>query len=59
MKMIPYIPCNLNMSVRIPDEAFKKQESISMTHISRGMGFQTMWYERPPKPQISLRIRPV
>ena len=26
-------------------------------YMSRGMGFPTMWYVRPAKPQISLRIR--
>ena len=28
-------------------------------HMSRGMRFPTMWYVRPAKPQISLRIRAV
>ena len=28
-------------------------------HISRDMRFSTMWYVRPAKPQISLRIRAV
>ena len=28
-------------------------------YMSRGMGFPTMWYVRPAKPQISLRIRAV
>ena len=28
-------------------------------HLSRDMGFQTIWYVRPAKPQISLRIRAV
>ena len=27
--------------------------------MSRGMGFPAMWYVRPAKPQISLRIRAV
>ena len=27
--------------------------------LSRGMGFPTMWYVRPAKPQISLHIRAV
>ena len=28
-------------------------------HLGRGMGFPTMWYVRPAKPQTSLRIRAV
>ena len=28
-------------------------------HLSRGMKFPTMWYVRPPRPQISLRIHAV
>ena len=28
-------------------------------YLSCGMGFATMWYVRPAKPQISLRIRAV
>ena len=28
-------------------------------YLSRDMRFQTMWYVRPAKPQISLRIRAV
>ena len=28
-------------------------------HLSQCMRFPTMWYERPAKPQISLRIRAV
>ena len=28
-------------------------------HMSRGIGFQTMWYVRPAKPQINVRIRTV
>ena len=28
-------------------------------HMSRDMRFPTMWYVRPAKPQISLRIRAV
>ena len=29
------------------------------TYLSQCMGFPTMWYVRPAKPQISLRIRAV
>ena len=31
-------------------------KDTSVTHMSHGMGFPTMWYVRPAKPQISLRI---
>ena len=33
--------------------------SIGKNHMSRGMGFPTMWYVRPAKPQTSLHIRAV
>ena len=29
--------------------------SVNIHKMSRGMGFPTMWYVRPAKPQISLR----
>ena len=32
---------------------------IKQNQMSRGMTFPTMWYVRPAKPQISLRIRAV
>ena len=31
----------------------------SRKQMSRSMGFPTMWYVRPAKPQISLRVRAV
>ena len=31
-------------------------QSPCQNHMSRSMGFPTMWYVRPAKPQISLRI---
>ena len=31
----------------------------STEHMSLGMGFPTMWYVRPAKAQISLRVRAV
>ena len=41
-----------NSSAICDDEELKQ-------HMSRDMRFQTMWYVRPAKPQISLRIRAV
>ena len=40
------------------DEKFLKMTEIITGHryLSRDMGFQTMWYVPPAKPQISLRI---
>ena len=35
------------------------ERNSSQFHLSRGMGFPTMWYVRTSKPQISLRIRTV
>ena len=36
----------------------RKHDSIHVTILmSHGMRFPTMWYVRPAKPQISLRIR--
>ena len=34
-----------------------KGTGAEQTLLSRGMGFLTVWYVRPAKPQISLRIR--
>ena len=34
-------------------------KSYVAAHMSRDMRFPTMWYVRPAKPQISLRIRAV
>ena len=34
-------------------------DSVWLADIRRGMGFPTMWYVRPAKPQISLRIHAV
>ena len=31
-------------------------QNLAKTNLNRGMEFQTMWYVRPAKPQISLRI---
>ena len=36
-----------------PSSALSQEESL---HMSRNMKFPTMWYVRPAKPQISLRI---
>ena len=33
--------------------------SVDIKIVSRNMSFPTMWYVRPAKPQISLRIRAV
>ena len=38
---------------------FETNKKIFIAIISRDMGFPTMWYVRPAKPQISLRIRAV
>ena len=41
---------------------FIKRVAVSeaiVEHMSRDMRFPTMWYMRPVKPQISLRIRAV
>ena len=35
------------------------KEIHNKKNLSRGMRFPTMWYVRPTKPQISLRIRAV
>ena len=35
------------------------QQSYGVDKMSRDMRFPTMWYVRPAKPQISLRIRAV
>ena len=32
---------------------------LRLMYMSRDMRFQTMWYVRPVKPQISLRVRAV
>ena len=42
-----------------PLGAFCNTLTFIKRQLSRGMGFPTMWYVRPPKPQISLRIRAV
>ena len=34
-------------------------EVLTKYKMSRGMGFPTIWYVRPAKPQISLRIHAV
>ena len=36
-----------------------KIHTLSMNHLPVHMRFPTMWYERPAKPQISLRIHAV
>ena len=36
-----------------------RSKEMLLCYLSRGMGFPTMWYVRPAKPQISLRIRAV
>ena len=40
------------------NEKFLKMTEMITGHryLSHDMGFQTMWYVRPAKPQISLRI---
>ena len=37
------------------EHSTKHAPSLSY-HLSRGMGFPTIWYVRPAKPHISLRI---
>ena len=37
----------------------KGWKCVPQTHWSRDMGFLTMWYVRPAKPQVSLRISAV
>ena len=51
------------MSLKTPlqlDDPVNQYELITVKqNMSRDMGFQTMWYVRPAKAQISLRIRAV
>ena len=41
------------------DLKFNQRYAKPFYHVSRDMRFSTMWYVRPAKPQISLRIRTV
>ena len=47
-----------NVSVFTPPHWAATMRAARPRHhyMSRGMGFPTMWYVRPAKPQISLRI---
>ena len=59
---------NIKMSTKIMYEQDEWHDSIDQMiyflialslHMSQCMRFPTMWYVRPAKPQISLRIRAV
>ena len=49
----------LGVTIRRLAKMSKIEHDNKMPQSSRGMGFPTIWYVRPAKPQISLRIRAV
>ena len=60
-----YIPSCLKYSItfsgikNIPREINEKEVHVLLLQLSQCRRFPTMWYVRPAKPQISLRIRAV
>ena len=56
--LIHFEPFEMNDEVR--GMFAKVIKNLNVTYpLSRGMSFPKMWYVRPAKPQISLRIRAV